>query len=153
MERPSPITIAPGSLQDVLKLREVMYPGQVAAELARDDDTVRGALHLVAQLDGRPVGSVSIHPESAPPVIPSSAPGWYLTTIVTRPEVRAHGTGARLFVHAMDHVAEQGGGVIWGQARKEALRFYEKLGVQHTGVWINEGRERTYMWLDVDPRA
>jgi len=53
--------------------------------------------------------------------------------MATAPEWRRRGVGSALLAAVIDHVATNGGGLLWCNARLGALGFYERAGFQARG--------------------
>jgi predicted GNAT family N-acyltransferase len=56
--------------------------------------------------------------------------------MATREDVRNDGIGTALLRRVVRHVADDGGGLIWCNARVPAMHFYRRDGfVAHGDVW------------------
>jgi predicted GNAT family N-acyltransferase len=75
--------------------------------------------------------------------------------MATAAGLRGRGIGAALLRQAIEHVAGQGGGVLWCQARVPARRFYERAGFSATGPEWDEPHlgPHVVMWREVAPAA
>jgi ribosomal protein S18 acetylase RimI-like enzyme len=95
--------------------------------LEMDGDDAPYALHLAARIDGDPiVGVVRFHPRDCP-----WRPGegsWQLRGMATDPRVRGLGVGRALVAEGLARVAARGGDLVWCDARKDAVGFYERIG-------------------------
>ena len=84
-------------------------------------------------------GAVAPHerPAAREGVAPSTPGGaWRLRAMATHPEWRGRGVGAAVVRAVTDHVAAQGGSLLWCNARLGARRFYERAGLTTWGeVW------------------
>ncbi len=111
---------------------EVLRPGVPPERLVYEGDDVAGALHLAARdRDGDVQGIASLAPEPAPHRAGVAA--WRLRGMATNPSVRGAGLGRRLLRACFAHVRDQGGGLLWCNARVVALGFYEKMGLHCEG--------------------
>lgn len=107
-----------------------------ASDYPADRDA--GTLHLAVREGPKVVGSASLFveglPSGSPPIQcrPSErrSRAWRLRGMATAPEARGRGHGGALLLACMDHVAEQGGGVLWCNARAPAVGFYERYGLE-----------------------
>jgi hypothetical protein len=84
-------------------------------------------------------GAVAPHERpAAPRGLARSTPGeaWRLRAMATHPQWRGRGVGAAVVRAVTDHVAAQGGSLLWCNARLGARRFYERAGLTTWGeVW------------------
>lgn len=102
---------------------ESVYPG--------DDNPHAGAFGAYDE-DGRLGGVVSVQPSPCP-WLPDVATAWRLRGMAVLPEWRKDGVGSRLFDAALDHVAADGGTLIWCHARVAAQPFYQRHGFATEG--------------------
>jgi ribosomal protein S18 acetylase RimI-like enzyme len=95
--------------------------------LEMDGDDAPYALHLAARIDGGEiVGVVRFHPRDCP-----WRPGegsWQLRGMATDPRVRGLGAGRALVADGLTRVVARGGDLVWCDARKSAVGFYERIG-------------------------
>jgi GNAT superfamily N-acetyltransferase len=88
---------------------------------------------FVAVLDGATVGLATVHTRA---VLHAALPVAQLTALVVPPEVRGRGVGRALVAAAEQWARAQGADrlvVTTALHRADALRFYERLGFEHTG--------------------
>ena len=113
--------------QRVLRQHETLE--QVAATDAGHLD----AAFLAAVTDeDEVVGTAAVWREP-PPWDPDDAAAWRLRGMATDPAHRSSGVGGRVLAAVVAHVADQGGGLLWANARIPAQRFYEREG------WVTRG--------------
>jgi GNAT superfamily N-acetyltransferase len=74
---------------------------------------------------GDVVAVAAVMPE-APPWDTARPDGWRLRGMATRPDLRGQGVGGRVLDLLIGHVAQQGGGLLWCNARTPALHLYER---------------------------
>ena len=92
-----------------------------------DEDDAPYTLHLAARLDGADiVGVVRFHPRDCP--WRAGEGSWQLRGMATDPRVRGLGTGRALVAEGLVQVAARGGDLVWCDARKAAVGFYERIG-------------------------
>jgi len=126
--------VRPCSPGDVWGLRHsVLRPHQRADEVHWDSDDAPGSAHFCAEGPAGEVVSVgSVHPEDAP--WPSGAAAqWRLRGMATLPEFRGRGAGGAVLEAVVAHVARQGGGLLWCNARLPAVPFYRRAGFAERG--------------------
>jgi hypothetical protein len=119
----------------------VLRPHQTIDQLALpDDDEMSTGSFAAINADEEVVGTARVAPASSPfPVAmyaPANSPTWQLRAMATRADVRNLGIGAALLSRVVNHVVEDGGGLIWCNARVPAMNFYSREGfVAHGDVW------------------
>ena len=118
-------------VEATLELRQrVLRPHQELSEVVSSRERAPDAVHVAALMpDGTVVGTATVIEQAAP----WGAPGWRLRGMATDGGLRGRGIGARLLAAVVDHVREQGGGLLWCNARIPAIRFYERAGLQTRG--------------------
>lgn len=112
--------------------QRVLRPHQSIAEmgLAGDDDPT--TLHLGAVDDtGEVVGTLRLQPVTCP-WLPARTDAWQLRGMATAEQLRGHGVGSDLVAAAVLHVAHNGGGLLWCNARGPAEAFYARAGFTPT---------------------
>lgn len=116
--------------------REVLRPHETYAELVLpgDDDPETG--HFAAFDDeDRVVGTSTVRRE-APPWDAAHTSAWRLRGMATADGLRGQGIGAQVLAATIDHVAREGGGLLWCNARTPAIEFYRRAGFETRGeVW------------------
>ena len=94
---------------------------------AMEDDDAPYALHLAARLDGGEiVGVVRFHPRDCP--WRDDEGSWQLRGMATDPRVRGLGVGRALVADGLTRVSAMGGQLVWCDARKAAVGFYQRVG-------------------------
>ena len=95
--------------------------------LEMDGDDAPYALHLAARIDGGEiVGVVRFHPRDCP--WREGEGSWQLRGMATDPRVRGLGAGRALVAEGLSRIAARGGQLVWCDARRSAVGFYERLG-------------------------
>ncbi len=109
--------------------------------LADDDDPATGTFAAVGD-DGAVVGTVRVALEAPPSTL--GEPGspqdssWRLRGMATREDLRNLGIGGAVLRAAISHVADQGGGLLWCNARVPAVTLYRRAGFVAVGEpWID----------------
>jgi GNAT superfamily N-acetyltransferase len=108
-------------LRPGLTIQAAYFPGD-------EEPTTR---HYGAFEKGQLVGIVSLFRAGLP-----EQPGpraIQLRGMATAPEARARGHGRALVLHCITFTRDAGAEILWCNARKTALGFYEKLGFQIVG--------------------
>jgi GNAT superfamily N-acetyltransferase len=118
-----PITVRAISAEDTRPLRHaVLRPGQSFEQTAYSRDDHPETLHLGAFDGERLVAIASLYREGRPNR-PSRA-AWRLRGMATDPQARGRGFATAVLDGSVDHVAREGGGELWCNARVSALGFY-----------------------------
>jgi predicted GNAT family N-acyltransferase len=96
-----------------------------------EEDDAPYTLHLAARLSdggegGEIVGVVRFHPRDCP--WRDTEGSWQLRGMATDPRVRGHGAGRALVAEGLTRLAAQGAQLVWCDARKAAVGFYERIG-------------------------
>ena|SRR5712691_3402507 len=131
---------------------QVLRPHQRPQDLVLPAESAAGAAHVAALTPaGAVVGTAVVLPESFP-LLPARPAGWRLRGMAIAPELRDRGIGGRVLGFAIEHVAGQGGRLLWCHARIPARRFYQRAGFQPIGQpWQEEHTgPHIAMWRDVD---
>lgn len=124
-----PVVVPPATVRPLRG--EVLRPGQPAEQLAFAGDEEPETLHAAVLLDGDVVGIATVMREPCPRI--ERAHAWRLRGMATRPDVRGRGIGAALLGRCEAHVRDQGGRLLWCNARVGACRFYERAGYTVAG--------------------
>ena len=103
--------------------RRVLRPGS-SGPLPGDDGS---EVVFFSAYDGAVVASTgNVRPAAAP--FPVEGPPWRLRGMATAPDRRGEGLGAAVLAALVAHCEQQGGAVLWANARTPALAFYERAG-------------------------
>jgi len=107
-----------------------------------DHDPSAATFAAIDQANGDVVGVATVFREPSPfdadeVGIPagfgSEATFWRLRAMATREDMRGKGLGSLVLAAALDHVAAEGGDLIWCYARLPAIPFYERAGFRRWG--------------------
>ena len=67
----------------------------------------------------------------------NEATTWRLRAMATREDLQGQGIGSLVLNTALDHVAAEGGDLVWCNARVHAIGFYERAGFVTWGdEWV-----------------
>jgi predicted GNAT family N-acyltransferase len=126
------VDVRPVAATETRPLRHlVLRPGQPAESTVYPGDDDVDTRHFAAFLDGQLVGIASLYREARPGA--DTLPGWRLRGMATSGEARGKGVGRALLAACLEHVAAEGGGEVWCNARAEALGFYAAAGFDVIG--------------------
>ncbi|HLT69109.1 MAG TPA: GNAT family N-acetyltransferase [Acidimicrobiales bacterium] len=96
------------------------------------DDLPDTAAFAATAADGTVVGTAIVYPEACP-WQPDRPGAWRLRGMATDPAWRSRGVGGRVLAALLAHVADQGGALVWCNARTPARRFYQRAGFRTHG--------------------
>jgi len=96
-----------------------------------EEDDAPYTLHLAARIDGgessgQIVGVVRFHPRDCP--WRDTEGSWQLRGMATDPRVRGLGAGRALVAEGLTRLSARNAQLVWCDARKPAVGFYEKCG-------------------------
>ena len=98
-----------------------------------DIDEREDAIHLGAFLDDQLVAVCSLFEMHSSKI--EDKKQYRLRAMASLPEVRGSGAGKMIVQEALRLVEAKGMEVLWCDARKVALGFYEKLGFERIDEW------------------
>lgn len=103
--------------------------------------------------DGAVIGTAIVYPEPCR-WAPDRPGAWRLRGMATDERHRGTGVGAAVLGAVVGHVANEGGALIWCNARVPARRFYERAGfVAHGEEWDDPALgPHVAMWRELGPR-
>jgi len=84
----------------------------------------------------------------------NEASTWRLRAMATREDLQGQGIGSLVLNTALDHVAAEGGDLVWCNARVHAIGFYERAGFVTWGdEWVVPIHgPHVVMWRRIEPR-
>lgn len=131
--------VGPVPAADTFALRQrVLRPHQSIAEMTLAGDEDPATVHLGAvDEEGEIVGVLRLQPARCP-WAPERADGWQLRGMATTEQLRGQGVGSDLVAAAAHHVADNGGGLLWCNARVVAESFYARAGFRASHVRWDE---------------
>jgi predicted GNAT family N-acyltransferase len=112
-----------------------------------------GAVHLAALApDGEVVGTAVLLREPFAQLA-GNGDAWRMRGVAVADGLRGQGIGGRLLDRVLRHVAGQGGGLLWCNARVPARRFYDRAGFRAVGEQWDEPHTGPHvtMWRTVAP--
>lgn len=145
------IEVRPIPVEDTYVIRrQVLWPDDPPETIHRPGDTAVGTLHVGGFGEGQLVSIATVTrdapPETQHPTV------WRLRAVATLPEFQGRGIGKAVISYCIEYAIQQGGTLLWCNARPDAVGFYERLGFQvegdlHTGLGHGP---RYFMWRLLD---
>ena len=111
----------------------VLRPHQRVEEVVFDGDYLPDAVHFCAEDCGGNIVCIASVWEERPRWEPGEARCWRLRGMATAPAWRGRGLGSAVLAAVVAHVAANGGGLLWCNARLGAVGFYARAGLVATG--------------------
>jgi len=102
--------------------RDVLYPGEHLAAMEMAEDTE--GIHFGAFKDNKLAGVISLFQQDT---------SFQFRKLAVDPEFQHIGVGSNLLQQVTNHAKENGGTLIWCNARVSAIGFYVKAGYSNTG--------------------
>ena len=124
--------------EETLLLRSsLLRPGQPIEASVYPGDDAATTQHWGALVQPELVAIASRYPEplpaSAAQVAPATSSCWRLRGMAVNPRFQGQGYGRQLLKHCLRAVAQQGGEVLWCNARSAAVGFYRAAGFETVG--------------------
>ena len=127
-----------------------------------DDEPGTATFGAVERADGAVVGVATVFRDPAPfdaaeAGVPSGAGSnastWRLRGMATRSDAQGQGIGTLVLNAVFDHVAAEGGDLLWCNARVSAIAFYERAGFRTWGEqWVIPAHgPHVVMWRRIEP--
>lgn len=114
----------------------ILRPGQSPETLIYPGDDADETAHFGAYRGGELIGIASVYREPVPRENGSGEDdpnAWRLRGMATITSMRGRGYGRMILEKCVEHVAREGGTVLWCNARTTAAGFYETLGFHIIG--------------------
>ena len=124
----------------------VLRPGKPVESCIFDGDDLPATVHLGIYDDGAVVGVISIF-ESGSPLF-GEGRQFQLRGMAVLASHQKQGLGDKLMAAAEGYIRDNGGGLIWFNAREIAVGFYKKMGYKIIGEPFTIGDIGTHyvMW-------
>jgi len=140
------------------------HQGIDAVVWERDDEPGTATFGAVDSESGAIVGVATVFREPAPfdPAAVGLAAGaggkettWRLRGMATCEDLQGRGIGSMVLKAVLDHVAAEGGDLVWCNARVGAIAFYKRAGFE---TWGDEWElpsigSHIVMWQRVEPKG
>ena len=124
--------ITPISAEAVLPLRQaILRPGRPLEDAVFPHDTDPETVHFGAFVDEELVGVASVYHEPQPGR--DDPLEWRLRGMAVTERMQRQGIGSALLRACVTHVREQGGRLLWFNARTAAVPFYRAHGFAVVG--------------------
>ena len=123
----------------------VLRPGLPFEASVYPQDADKEALHAGAFEGEEMVTVASIFRE--PPPGEANLKAWRLRGMVTLPQLQRRGYGRAVLLKCISHIAEQGGTLLWCNARIDAVEFYRSLQFETVGSEQKTERGTPYIQM------
>jgi len=121
------------SASETLSLRRsLLRPGLPLAESVYDGDDDPATKHWGAFADGALVAVASLYAEALPQSIATER-AWRLRGMAVDADFQRQGCGKELLHRCLQSVEDDGGEVLWCNARAAAVGFYRQAGFEISG--------------------
>jgi GNAT superfamily N-acetyltransferase len=146
-----------GCATTVLLRQRVLRPHQRLDEMVFPGDAEPDTAHMAALIDDEvvAVGTVSRQPSPRPDpeAAPSGPSDWRIRGMATAEASRSQGLGRAVLDALLAHVAGNGGGLVWCNARVPAVEFYRRAGFETRGEPWEESHIGPHIVMEawVDP--
>ncbi len=126
------IIVEVARLEEIIDVRhQVLRQGQPRSSCYYPEDTYKYTVHFAAKLNNEIVGCASIYKESHPDF--SLKQSWRIRGMAVCEVFQGRNIGTQLLETCINHVIKQKGGVIWCNARMNAVKFYKNSGFKIIG--------------------
>jgi GNAT superfamily N-acetyltransferase len=127
----------------------ILRPHQRVEELAYPGDDSTETAHFGAFVNGELIGIASVYREA--PHGETNDKSWRLRGMAVVPQFHRKGIGSLLLHACIDHARKHGGAMMWFNARKPAVPFYEAHGFQIRGeeFMLPDIGPHYFMWSEV----
>jgi GNAT superfamily N-acetyltransferase len=147
----SDYTIKSISAEEACPLREtILRPGHPAELSIYPNDHHPLTIHVGAYQGDDLIGIASLFHE--PPPFDERLVGWRLRGMAVVQSARRLGVGAALLESCLAYARENGGGIMWCNARTVVAPFYHSMGFKEIGEQfvIPESGPHYVMWRKTD---
>ena len=119
-------------LEDIIDTRhKVLRKGQSRSSCYYPEDSFKNTVHFAAKLNNEVIGCASLYKESHPDF--SLKQSWRIRGMAVLEVFQGRNIGTQLLETCINHAIEQKAGVIWCNARMNAVKFYKNSGFKIIG--------------------
>lgn len=139
--------------EDVLPVRLAAFSALGASPGGgTPQDDLADTIHSAVRVDGQVVCVSTLSRDASPRN--EHQPVWRIRGMATLPDHQGSGYGSQLLLGYIETIASEGGGLLWGDLRIDAVPFYERHGfsVQEDIYATSSGALHRYGELMVQPR-
>ncbi len=119
-------------LEDIISIRhQVLRVGQTRSSCYYPEDSFKETVHFAAKDGSTLIGCASIYKESHPDF--SLKQSWRIRGMAVLPNYQGKNIGTQLLETCINHAIIKKAGVIWCNARLNAVAFYKNSGFKIIG--------------------
>jgi ribosomal protein S18 acetylase RimI-like enzyme len=119
-------------LEDVIETRHlILREGQQRSSCYYPEDSYKYTMHFAAKLDEHIIGCASVYKESHPDF--KLRQSWRIRGMAVLGIFQGQNIGSLLLETCVNHAIAMKGDVIWCNARRDAVNFYERAGFKVIG--------------------
>jgi predicted GNAT family N-acyltransferase len=119
-------------LEDIIEVRhQILRQGQPRSSCYYHEDSFKNTIHFAARLDDEIIACASLYKEAHPDF--SLKQSWRIRGMAVLARYQGQNIGTQLLETCINHAIKNKAGVIWCNARIDAVKFYKNAGFKIIG--------------------